>query len=67
VLFSSNVASDPRHNGGRIMIGPDRRLYVAIGDAATSANAQDLTSHAGRILRMGVTGEIPGGNPFPNS
>ncbi len=55
------------HNGGRIKIGPDGRLYITTGDAANPPLAQDLTSLAGKILRINPDGSIPGDNPFPGS
>ncbi len=55
------------HHGGRIRIGPDRMLYVSVGDAREPALAQDLRSPAGAILRLGLEGEIPSDNPTPGS
>jgi len=55
------------HNGGRLKIGPDRKLYIATGDAGVSELAQDPASLAGKILRINRDGSIPEDNPFPGS
>jgi quinoprotein glucose dehydrogenase len=55
------------HNGGRIAFGPDGMLYVATGETFEAALAQDLSSPAGKILRLTPEGGVPGDNPFPNS
>ena len=62
VLF--RVPSSPHHIGGRILFGPDRMLYVVIGDRTKAANAQDPTTRTGKVLRMTPTGGIPADNPF---
>lgn len=55
------------HNGGRIKIGPDQKLYICTGDSGYSALAQDLSSKAGKILRIELNGDIPEDNPFAKS
>jgi glucose/arabinose dehydrogenase len=62
-----SVAAGPasNHNGGRILFGPDKRLYVVIGDNAVSANSQDRTGNLrGKILRLNADGSVPANNPF---
>ena len=73
--FSLGAASDvltgipkaSNHNGGRIEFGPDGMLYITAGDASQSANAQDVNSLSGKILRVTPTGAVPGDNPFAGS
>lgn len=55
------------HAGGRILFGPDGKLYVTTGDALNTSSAQDLDSLAGKILRVNSDGSIPSDNPYPNS
>ncbi len=55
------------HNGGRVKIGPDGRLYITTGDAADPALAQDPRSLAGKVLRINPDGSIPENNPIPGS
>ncbi len=55
------------HNGGRLKIGPDQRLYITTGDAGNSVLAQDITSTAGKILRIELDGRIPEDNPITDS
>lgn len=55
------------HNGGRIKIGPDNKLYITTGDAGNSLLSQDVNSLAGKILRIELDGSIPEDNPYSNS
>jgi len=55
------------HDGGRMKFGPDGKLYITTGDASNPSLSQDLTSLAGKILRINTDGSIPDDNPFPNS
>jgi hypothetical protein len=52
------------HNGGALNFGPDGKLYAAVGDNGTSANAQSLSTVFGKILRLNSDGTIPADNPF---
>jgi glucose/arabinose dehydrogenase len=59
--------------GGRMIFGPDRMLYVAVGDrdgntrddnSPARREAQSLAHHTGKILRLRDDGSIPPDNPF---
>jgi len=60
----SGLAKATIHDGGRIAFGPDGMLYAGVGDAGNTANAQNMSSMNGKILRMTPAGGIPAGNPF---
>jgi glucose/arabinose dehydrogenase len=64
------VSGIPRgsiHDGGRIAFGPDGMLYAGVGEAGQTANAQNLQSLGGKILRMRPDGSVPPDNPFSGS
>ncbi len=54
------------HSGCRMRFGPDRKLYITTGDANVPNQAQDLSSLAGKILRLNPDGSVPADNPFVN-
>ena len=54
------------HNGSRLMEGPDGHLYMAMGDAYSKMNAQNLESLSGKILRMDWDGNPIPDNPYGN-
>jgi aldose sugar dehydrogenase len=55
------------HDGSRLWIDDNLKLYATIGDAATQSLAQQPGSRNGKILRMNLDGTIPEDNPFPGS
>jgi len=67
MVILDRVAAADIHDGGRVRFGPDRKLYVTLGDVAVPSNAQDLGSLNGKILRLNDDGTVPGDNPFPGS
>jgi glucose/arabinose dehydrogenase len=55
------------HNGGAMHFGVDGKLYVAVGDNATSTRSQDLADPFGKMLRFNADASIPSDNPYYNS
>ncbi len=58
------LSSLTQHNGGAIHFGADGKLYIAVGDNQSSANAQDMSTLKGKVLRINPNGSIPTDNPF---
>lgn len=52
------------HNGGALHFGVDGKLYIATGENATPANAQNLNNTHGKLLRLNPDGSIPTDNPY---
>ncbi|OCA92773.1 PQQ-dependent sugar dehydrogenase [Pseudobacillus wudalianchiensis] len=63
----ANIPGGSIHNGGRLAIGPDKKLYATAGDAGQKSSAQDQQTLSGKILRLNLDGSIPSDNPFENS
>jgi glucose/arabinose dehydrogenase len=73
VLFESPIGSRSNHNGGRLLAGPDRALYLVIGDGGEDPSTAQAVPPAvpgerrGKILRFNPNGSPTAGNPFPGS
>jgi glucose/arabinose dehydrogenase/mono/diheme cytochrome c family protein len=55
------------HNGSRVIISKDEKIYWSTGDITIDTNAQNIHSLNGKILRLNMDGTIPTDNPFQNS
>ena len=64
-------AQDPpggSHWGSRLVFARDGRLFITLGDRFNHRDrAQDLSSHFGKVVRIGPDGSIPADNPFVQS
>src|SRR3989442_14831678 len=73
ILFTAQPYSN--HNGGLVLFGPDRKLYIGMGDGGWGGDpqnrAQNRDSLLGKLLRIDVdNGDpygIPPSNPFATS
>ena len=66
-VILNRVPAADIHDGARVRFGPDRKLYVTMGDTAAPPTAQDLGTLTGKILRLNDDGSVPGDNPFAGS
>lgn len=59
-----NIPAANIHNGSRLLISSDLKLFITTGDAANQPAAQNLTSVSGKVLRLNLDGSIPADNPI---
>lgn len=64
LLELDDLTTAINHNGGALHFGSDGKLYIAVGENATSSNAQTLSNLLGKMLRINADGTIPTNNPF---
>jgi glucose/arabinose dehydrogenase/PKD repeat protein len=68
ILFQGPQLQANNHVGGTVRVGPDKTLYISIGDNDTDADplpaARDLNDLRGKILRINRDGSIPSNNPL---
>jgi aldose sugar dehydrogenase len=55
------------HNGCRLVISKDNKLFITTGDASDQSHPQDPDSRNGKILRVNLDGTIPADNPIASS
>ncbi|WP_443147285.1 PQQ-dependent sugar dehydrogenase [Photobacterium sp. MCCC 1A19761] len=66
LLVTDSATSTSRHFGSRIAFDQQGHVFFSVGDRGERPNGQDLTTHAGSILRLYLDGSVPGSNPFVN-
>ncbi len=68
VIFRMQPTLDSTlHYGSRIVFAPDGTLFVTLGERSIlpgRAQAQDLGSHFGKVVRINRDGSVPSDNPF---
>lgn len=64
LLVTDSATSSYRHFGSRIAFDQQGHVFFGVGDRAERDSAQDLSSHAGTIMRLRLDGSIPDDNPF---
>jgi glucose/arabinose dehydrogenase len=62
------IGGDFIHNGSRLIIGSDMKLYATTGDANLRFDLpQNTSSLNGKVLRINLDGSIPADNPYGNA
>lgn len=68
VIFRMQPTMDStKHAGGRLVFAPDGTLFVTLGERSIKqgrAQARDLSSDLGKIVRLMPDGKAPRDNPF---
>lgn len=64
LLVTDSATSGYRHFGSRIAFDQQGHVFFGVGDRGERDSAQDLSSHAGTIMRLRLDGSIPDDNPF---
>lgn len=57
--------ADSTHQGCRLRVGQDRKLYVTMGDSPGEEGADKDQTLVGKVLRMNLDGSVPEDNPIP--
>ncbi|MEO8794231.1 MAG: PQQ-dependent sugar dehydrogenase [Daejeonella sp.] len=63
-ILLDNIPANSFHNGSRLAISKDQKLFFSTGDAGDQPAAQNVNSVSGKILRLNLDGTIPSDNPI---
>ena len=66
LLISKSATRTSRHFGSEIAFDDKGHVFFTIGDRGERPNGQNLSTHAGSIIRLNLDGSIPKDNPFVN-
>jgi len=62
-ILIDNIAASSIHNGSRLVITPDLKLFITTGDASNQSLPQNTSALNGKVLRINLDGTIPADNP----
>lgn len=81
IVLIDNLPAFNDHNSGRLIFGPDKKIYYTIGDQRNlvcsinlaqflptqqEIDAKNWANYPGKILRINTDGSIPSDNPILN-
>lgn len=64
LLVTESSTNTTRHFGSRIAFDHQEHLFFTVGDRGVRPNGQDLSTHAGSVIRLNLDGTVPKDNPF---
>jgi glucose/arabinose dehydrogenase len=64
---STQVNTSNVHFGSRIVFDKNGKVYVCLGERNETTQSQNLSNHAGKVIRINDDGSIPSDNPFINT
>ncbi len=63
-VLIDNIPAGNIHNGARLLITPDYKILMTMGDRGQQGLAQDTDNLNGKILRINLDGSVPDDNPI---
>jgi glucose/arabinose dehydrogenase len=67
LILLEGIDGAGNHDGSRLVIDADQKLYMTTGDAGQTSLSQDLNSLSGKVLRLNLDGSVPDDNPISGS
>lgn len=64
LLVTKSTTDENYHFGSRITFDENGHVFFGVGDRGVRKNSQDLSNHAGSIMRLNLDGSVPADNPF---
>ncbi|MEM1134345.1 MAG: PQQ-dependent sugar dehydrogenase [Bacteroidota bacterium] len=66
-ILLDNIPGKTFHNGSRVIISSDHKIFLSTGDAGNTQGCQDINVLSGKLLRLNTDGSIPEDNPIKGS
>lgn len=64
LLVTRSTTGTTHHYGSRIAFDSAGHLFFSVGDRGVRQSAQDLSTHAGTVIRLNRDGSVPPDNPL---
>ena len=64
IFVMARKTTTGHHFGSRIVLAPDGKLFMTMGERGDPGRAQDFFDHAGSVIRLNRDGSVPADNPF---